>query len=233
MGGNKLKPDINLLRKIPVFSELDDDLIDNIAELTFIKKYSKNEMVFFEGDPGEAIHFVKSGKVKIFKTSEAGKELIINILSSGDIFAEVTLFQRNVNYPASVEVIEDGEIGFIRNRDLERLISDNPQLAMELLRAMTNKLREVQQRVRELGSNDAIEKTIRILITLSKNHGSRTQDGIALCKNITRQDMASLVGTTRETMSRILSKFSKEGLIDINGRTIVIKDVDALEGYYI
>lgn len=223
----------NFLRKIPVFSELEDQLIDKIAELTIIKKYAKNEMVFFEGDPGEAIHFVKSGKVKIFKTSEGGREIIINILSPGDIFAEVTLFQRNVNYPASVEVIEEGEIGFIRNRDLERLIAVNPQLAMDLLRAMTNKLKEVQQRIRELGSDDAIEKTIRILITLSKNHGSKTNDGIALCKNITRQDMASLVGTTRETMSRILSRLSKEGLIDINGRTIVIRDVDALEEYYI
>lgn len=228
-----MKPDSNILRKIPVFSELEDHLIDKIAELTIIKKYAKSDIIFFEGDPGEAIHFVKSGKVKIFKTSEGGKEIIINILSPGDIFAEVTLFQRNIPYPASVEVIEEGEIGSIRNRDLERLISENPQLAVELLRAMAKKLKEVQQRVRELGSNDAIERTIRVLSALAKNHGSKTKDGIVLCKNITRQDMANLVGTTRETMSRILSKFSKEGLVEIKGRTIVIKDADALEEYYI
>ena len=228
-----MKPDSNIIRKIPVFSELEDHLIDKIAELTIIKKYAKNDIIFFEGDPGEAIHFVKSGKVKIFKTSEGGKEIIINILSPGDIFAEVTLFQRNIAYPASVEVIEEGEIGSIRNRDLERLILENPQLAVELLRAMAKKLKEVQQRVRELGSNDAIERTIRVLSALAKNHGSKTKDGIVLCKNITRQDMANLVGTTRETMSRILSKFSKEGLVEIKGRTIVIKNADALEEYYI
>jgi CRP/FNR family transcriptional regulator len=98
---------------------------------------------------------------------------------------------------------------------------------------MAKKLKEVQQRVRELGSNDAIERTIRVLSALAKNHGSKTKDGIVLCKNITRQDMANLVGTTRETMSRILSKFSKEGLVEIKGRTIVIKNADALEEYYI
>ncbi|MBS3970744.1 MAG: Crp/Fnr family transcriptional regulator [Clostridia bacterium] len=228
-----MKPDSNILRKIPVFSELEEHLIEKIAELTIIKKYAKNDIIFFEGDPGEAIHFVKSGKVKIFKTSEGGKEIIINILNPGDIFAEVTLFQKNTPYPASVEVIEEGEIGSIRNRDLERLISENPQLAVELLRAMAKKLKEVQQRVRELGSNDAIERTIRVLSALAKNHGSKTKDGIVLCKNITRQDMANLVGTTRETMSRILSKFSKEGLVEIKGRTIVIKNADALEEYYI
>ncbi len=227
-----MKINSSFLRKIPVFSELEDQLIDKIADLTVIKKYAKGEIIFFEGDPGEAIHFVKSGKVKIFKTSEGGREIIINILSPGDIFAEVILFQKNVSYPASVEVIEEGEIGFIRNKDLERLISDNPQLAMELLRAMAIKLKEVQQRVRELGSDDAVEKTIRILIALAKNHGSKTKEGITLCKNITRQDMANLVGTTRETMSRILSKFGKEGLVEINGRTIVIKDIDALKDYY-
>ncbi|WP_028308688.1 Crp/Fnr family transcriptional regulator [Desulfitibacter alkalitolerans] len=228
-----MKPDSNIIRKIPVFSELEGHLIEKIAELTIIKKYAKNDIIFFEGDPGEAIHFVKSGKVKIFKTSEGGKEIIINILNPGDIFAEVILFQKNIPYPASVEVIEEGEIGSIRNRDLERLISENPQLAVELLRAMAKKLKEVQQRVRELGSNDAIERTIRVLSALAKNHGSKTKDGIVLCKNITRQDMANLVGTTRETMSRILSKFSKEGLVEIKGRTIVIKNADALEEYYI
>lgn len=228
-----MKANSDILRKIPVFSELEDHLIDKIAELTIIKKYAKNDIVFLEGDPGEAIYFVKSGKVKIFKTSEGGKEIIINILSPGDIFAEVTLFQKNIPYPASVEVIEEGEIGSIRNRDLERLISENPQLAVELLRAMSKKLREVQQRVRELGSNDAIERTVTVLSALAKNHGSKTKDGIVLCKNITRQDMANLVGTTRETMSRILSKFSKEGLIDIKGRSIVIKDAKALEEYFI
>jgi len=184
-----------------------------------------------EGDPGEAVHFVKSGKVKVLKTSESGREVIVNILNPGDIFAEVTLFQNNIAYPASVEVIEDAEIGIIRNKDLEKLIMDNPEPALGLIRAMSVKLREVQRRVKELGSNDALERTIRVLLALAQNHGSKTKAGIKLCKNITRQDLANLVGTTRETASRILSKLNKDDVLDISGRELIIKDLQALEFY--
>lgn len=223
--------DKKILKKIPIFSELDSALLEKIAKLMVIKKYYKNEIVFMEGDPGEAIYFVISGKVKIFKTSDSGREVIINIFNPGNIFAEVTLFQKNMTYPASVEVIEEGEIGFIRNKDLERLIIDNPQLALELLRTMSSKLLEVQQRIREIGSADAVEKTINILLTLSENHGKHTKDGIELCRNISRQDMANLVGTTRETISRILSKLAKENLIYFKGRSIILKDRNALAEY--
>lgn len=221
----------SFLQKIPAFSELDPTLLKKIEGLTRVKKYNKNEIIFMEGDPGEAIHFVKSGKVKIFKTSESGREIIINILNPGDIFAEVILFQKGMDYPASVEVIEAGEIGYISNRDLEALILDNPQLSLEIIRVMTKKLREAQQRIRELGSNDAIEKTINVLLALADNHGKKTSEGIVLCKNISRQDMANLVGTTRETISRILSKLAKEDMLEIKGRSIILKDLDALEDY--
>lgn len=218
-----------LLRKVNLFSDLDEKLLDLLLEVIEVKTFKKNKTIFFEGDPGTALFFIKSGKVKISNISETGREVIVHILGTGDIFAEVTLFQKNAVYPATAEVIEDAVIGMIRNNNLERLVLENPQMALELIRALTNKIMTIQERIKHLGANDAVERTIQVLLALSEGHGNKTQRGIELCVNISRQDLAAFVGTTRETISRILSKLSHAGLVDISSKNIVISDLEGLK----
>lgn len=217
-----------LLRKVNLFSDLDDNLLDLVMKVIEVKSFEKNQIIFYEGDPGSALYFIKSGQVKISRILENGREIILHILGSGDIFAEVTLFQKNAIYPATAEVIEDAVIGMIRNKNLEKLVLENPQMALELIRAFTDKIMTIQERVRHLGANDAVERTIQVLLALSQGHGSKTQKGIELCVNITRQDLAALVGTTRETISRILSKLNQANVIDISGKSIIITDFEGL-----
>jgi len=218
-----------LLRKVSLFSDLDDALLELVINVIEFKKFPKNKIVFLEGDPGSAFYFIKSGKVKVSKLSETGREIIVHILGHGDIFAEVTLFQKDAVYPATAEVIEDATIGIIRNKNLEGLVLDNPQMALELIRALTSKIMSIQERIRHLGANDAVERTIQVLLALADGHGSKTKNGIELCVNITRQDLAAFVGTTRETTSRILSKLNQAGVIDISGKSIVITDFEGLK----
>lgn len=220
-----------LLRKITFFSDLDDGLLDLLLQIIEIKTFPKGKIIFWEGDPGTAFYFIKSGKVKISKLSETGRETIIHILGSGDIFAEVTVFRKNAIYPATAEVIEDAVIGMMDNKKLESLVLKNPQLALELIRALNNKILSIQERISQLGANDAVERTIRVLLALAQGHGHKTRAGIELCLNITRQDLASFVGTTRETISRILSKLSQAGVVDISGRNIIITDIEGLENW--
>jgi len=220
-----------LLRKVSLFSDLDESLFDILIEVIEVRSFPKNKIIFFEGDSGSALYFIKSGKVKVSKLSEAGREIIVHILGPGDIFAEVTLFQKDAVYPATAEVIEDAVIGMIRNKNLEKLVLENPQMALELIRALTNKITTIQERIRHLGANDAVERTIQVLLALSNGHGNKTQNGIELCVNITRQDLAAFVGTTRETISRILSKLNQAGVIDISGKSIVITDMEGLKDW--
>ncbi|KJS82308.1 MAG: hypothetical protein JM58_15290 [Peptococcaceae bacterium BICA1-8] len=220
-----------LLRKVSLFSDLDDALLELVINVIEFKDFPKNKIIFLEGDPGAAFYFIKSGKVKISKLSEAGREIIVHFLGAGDIFAEVTLFQKNAVYPATAEVIEDATVGIIRNKNLEKLVLDNPQMALELIRALTTKIVSIQERIRHLGANDAAERTIQVLLALSDGHGSKTKKGIELCVNITRQDLAAFVGTTRETTSRILSKLNQAGVIDISGKSIVITDFEGLKSW--
>jgi CRP/FNR family cyclic AMP-dependent transcriptional regulator len=220
-----------LLRKVSLFSDLDDNLLDLVIDVIEVKSFQKNTTIFFEGDPGSALYFIKSGKVKISKLSETGREIIFHILGPGDIFAEVTLFQKNAVYPATAEVIEDGLIGMIRNKNLEMLVLENPQMALELIRALTNKIMSIQERIKHLGANDAVERTVQVLLALSDGHGIKTKQGIKLCVNMTRQDLAALVGTTRETISRILSKLNQAEVIDISGKNIIITDYEGLKSW--
>ncbi|MDN5323833.1 MAG: family transcriptional regulator, cyclic receptor protein [Clostridia bacterium] len=223
--------DIEFLRKVSFFSDLNDELLNLVIDVVEEKRFSKNKIIFFEGDPGTTFYFVKSGRIKVSKLSETGREIIVHILGPGDIFAEVTLFQKDSKYPATAEVLEDAVVGTIRNTKLENLVLRNPQMALELIRALSNKLLIIQERIRHLGVNDAVERTIQVLLALAEGHGTKKQDGIELCANITRQDLAAFVGTTRETISRILSKLNQADVIDISGKSIIIKDIEGLKNW--
>lgn len=221
--------DLEVFRRVSFFNELNDQLLQLVAQVSEEKFYPKNKIIFLEGDPAEAFYFIKSGQVKISKLSEAGREIIVHILGPGDYFAEATLFHKESTYPATAEVIEDAVIGMIRNEKLETLVLENSQIALELIRALTRKLITIQKRIRHLGSNDAVERTVQVLLALAEGHGRKTSAGTELCVNITRQDLAAFVGTTRETISRILSKFNQADIIDISGKSIIITDVKGLK----
>ena len=116
---------LKFLRKIPYFSNIDDHELQAIADIMIERSYDKGRVLFMEGEFGEAVHFVIEGRVKIYKTSENGKEHILYIAGPGDIFAEVILFNE-VNYPATAEVMEKSRIGKIRNEDLEQVLKAHP-----------------------------------------------------------------------------------------------------------
>lgn len=220
-----------LLKKITLFNELDDQLLQKVASLVEERSITRNEVIFLEGDDGAALYFIKKGKVKISKVSETGREIIVHILGPGDIFAEAILFQKDGIYPATAEVIEGGVIGMISNSKLEKLIMENSQMALEIIRALTSKLLTIQDRIKHLGTNDAVERTIQVLLALAEGHGRKLEKGVELCVNITRHDLAAFVGTTRETISRILSKLSQANLVDISGKSIIITDLEGLRNW--
>lgn len=221
---------IDILKKIPAFAELKDEDIEEIVKITIKRNFKKGTIIFMEGDPGEAFYFIKSGKVKIYKTTSDGREHIFTILSEGGVFAEVALFN-DIPYPATAEVLEDVELGMIKNKDLEDLIRRNVEIALQIIKVFSKKLFSSQQKVKELALGDTYDRIARTLIVFAKDHGIKTPNGIEIRLNISRQELANMIGTARETVSRSLSQFRKEGSIDIEGRKIIIKDMDKLEAW--
>ncbi|SDF66437.1 Crp/Fnr family transcriptional regulator [Sporolituus thermophilus] len=218
---------IEHLKKLPIFADLSDRQLAEIHNLTTERLYRKGMVIFMEGEPGEGFHFVKSGKVKIVKMTDDGREHIIHILGPGDLFAEVLLFN-NRPYPATAIAAEDARVGIIKNTELERLVLNNNRLALQLIKALSQRLLYAQQKIKNLALNDVTARTAETLLRLGKQHGRRTARGIEVDLGLSRQDLASLVGTTRETVTRTLSALKKDRLIDFDGDILILLQPEKL-----
>lgn len=215
------------LKNIPVFADLPDEFLKQVHEKTTERLYRKSVVIFFEGDPGDGFYYVKSGKVKIVKTTDDGREHIINILNPGDLFAEVLLFN-NRPYPATAVAVENSSVGVIRNADLERLVLSNNKLALQLIKALSQRLLYAQQKIKNLALNDVMARTAEVLLRLGREQGRADGSHIEIMLDLSRQDLASLVGTTRETVTRTLAALKKDGVIDFNGSRITLLQSEML-----
>ena len=216
------------LRQISIFSELESEFLEEIYKISRVRKYEKGRIIFMEGEPGEAFFYIKSGLVKISKLSRDGREHILHVLNEGHVFAEVTLFS-NTEYPATAEVLEDAEIGIIKNEDLEKVIKENPDLSLQLIKYLNKRLVEAHMKIRNLALYDTYERTAQALVKLAEDYGKKSSKGVNLDINISRQELANIVGTTRETVIRALTAFKKERLIGIEKNTITIIDLESLK----
>lgn len=214
---------IEQLKKVPIFSGLSDADLKLISDLMQVKSFPKGSILFFEGDPGEALHVIRKGRVKISKSSADGREQILHILKDGDVFAEVVLFDQGP-YPATAEAVEDTTVSLLYNSDMERLLYSHPVLAVKLLRLMSKRLRQSQILIRDLALHDAYGRMASLLLRFAFREGQKTSEGIVLDLALTRQDMANMIGTSRETVARILSRFQKDGLLKLDRQKIIILD---------
>jgi len=222
--------DYEMLKRLTVFSGLSVEDLEKITEISIERGYKKNMMVFMEGEPGDAFYYVKSGKVKIYRSYEDGREHIVHILGEGDVFGEATLFS-GIAYPASASVYEDSVIGVIKNSDLEKLISQSPGLSLKIIKLLASKLVQAQRKIRDLTFNDVFSRTAAQLLKLADDHGKQTDEGIKINIPLSRQELADMAGTTRETVSRVLSKFRKEKFITEQDDRIVILNSEKLRSW--
>lgn len=209
------------IKHFTFFSELSDEDLEKIASISIERNYKKNMLIFMEGEPGEAFYYIKSGKVKVYRTYEDGKEHIIHIFGSGDVFGEATLFS-SIPYPASASVYEDATIGFIKNVELEKLVSETPELSLKLIKILAKKLLFAQNKIKDLAFNDVFARTAAQILKLAGDYGKKSDEGIMVDIQLSRQELADMVGTTRETVSRAISKFKKEKSITESDDRIVI-----------
>ena len=225
-----LAGDLIYLKKIPVFAHLSDEELELVEKITKVRKYRKNMIIFVEDEHGDELYFIKRGKVKISKLAEDGSEKILHFLKEGDIFAEVLLLGGGP-YPATAEVLENSEIGIIENRDLEKLLTKNGEITLKILKVMADRLRQAQMHIRDLALLDAYGRLASALISLVEDHGKKKDDCTWIDINLSQQQLASVIGVSRETVARILSTWKKEKIIEIDNQLIKIKDFDALKSW--
>lgn len=217
---------LHILRQMLMFQDLSEESLRKVNNIWRENTYKKGKIIFMEGEPGYAFYFVISGKVKLYKTSNEGKEHIIHIFGEGYVFGEVVIYG-NTEYPATAEVLENSRIGMIRVDELEELIKEDSPLALELIKVLCRRLLMASVEIKNLAFKDASQRTAIALLKLSQSHGVKTPGGIELDLDITRQELADAAGTTRESATRALTRLKKDKIIDL-GETIVITDIDKL-----
>lgn len=217
-----------ILSKVPIFSGLNESEMKFISQRIVPRHYSAGEIVFNESDPCSGLYVVASGQVRIFKTSASGREQVLSIDGPGSSVAELPVFDGG-NYPASVAAVEDATLLFVSKQDFQELCLTHPQVALKVLRVVGARLRRLVGIIEELSFTTVRHRLGAFLLRLANREGMRTKGGVEITLPENNQEIASQIGTVRELVSRNLSRLQSEGLVEIQGRRIVIHDVKALE----
>ena len=212
------------LRKIQLFSTLSTDEIEKLKLVLHIKKFRKNEIILFEEDTNEYMYAILSGKVKVYRTTEDGKEFILAVHGEGEFFGEMSLIDQKTS-PATVVAMTDSEVALLSRRDFFLLIQSNPKLLEQLLLILCGRLRDSWQRVEMLNFKNASHRVKILLLMLARDHGIEQEQGeILLNFKLTHQDIADMTGLTRETVTRVIDRWQRDGEISVKkGKLLLLK----------
>jgi CRP/FNR family transcriptional regulator, dissimilatory nitrate respiration regulator len=223
-----LKQDSQLrefLSNIKLWRGLPSEQVEQLAKIAIAQTYSKGEIIFQAGDEGSGFFIVVSGRVKVYKTSVEGKEQILHLFGAGDHFAEVPAFDGQ-NFPASAMALETSELLFFPRTSFLNLLQEQPSLAIKILGIFARHLRIMAQLVEDLSLKEVPGRLATYLLYLSdRNYSS---DIVEL--DMTKSQLAALLGTIPETLSRVFAKLSAEDIISTNGAKIKLLDRQRLIG---
>jgi CRP/FNR family transcriptional regulator, dissimilatory nitrate respiration regulator len=208
---------------ITLFEGLDRSHLEELAPIVKEQTFRKKETIFSEGEPGRGFYVVGSGRVKIFKLSPDGKEQILHIFGAGEPFGEVPVFVGR-NFPANAESLEDCRILFFPRESFVELIKRNPSIALNMLAVLSRRLRVFATLIEDLSLKEVPARLAAYLLYLSEK-GKKPEE---LELTITKAQLASLLGTIPETLSRILGKMISQELIESDGRKIRILNREGL-----
>ncbi|HYU47243.1 MAG TPA: Crp/Fnr family transcriptional regulator, partial [Terriglobales bacterium] len=178
--------------------------------------------------PCAGLYVVESGQIRIFKSSASGREQVLSIDGPGSSVAELPVFDGG-NYPASVTAIADATLLFVSKQDFQSLCLAHPQVALKVLRVVGARLRKLVGIIEELSFTTVRHRLASFLLRLARAEGRRSPDGVEVTLPASNQELASQIGTVRELVSRNFSRFQSEGILKIDGRTVLIQDLKALE----
>jgi CRP/FNR family transcriptional regulator, dissimilatory nitrate respiration regulator len=209
---------------IPLFDGLPQDQSADLESICLRKFFPRGATIFSEGDSANGFYVVSDGKVKIFKNSADGKEQILHIFGSGEPFGEVPVFEGG-RFPAHAVALEDAKLIFVPRAAFVELIKRNPSLALNMLGMLSRRLRRFTALVEDLSLKEVPGRLAAYILYLSEK--STCQSGVVL--DISKGQLAALLGTIPETLSRILNKMTKQGLVTIDGPKIAVLDMDGLK----
>lgn len=209
-------PDIDFLKSLPLFEGVSDREMAKLYGIVRERRYRKGTIVFNEGDPGDVIYFVREGKVRVTRTSAAGQEQVLKVWGPGSAVGLVVLADK-APYPATAQVVEDALLYAIRVDDLLALLPESKALAGNAFRVVGQRLRLARDTAHDLAVYSTHGRLASMLLKAAEEHGSNRFN-----LGLTHQDIAGMIGTSRETVTRVLADFRRTGCIKVEGEDIMI-----------
>ncbi|MBD2863566.1 MULTISPECIES: Crp/Fnr family transcriptional regulator [Paenibacillus] len=217
-----------LIRKIPLFQDLNEEELKSISALFFERKYKKNTILFLEEDEGEELFIVRSGTVKIYRIDN-NKQITLALFRSGDFFGEMSIIEKGSTRSANAETLEPCVIYTLKRSTFYEYVDRNPGLCMRLLEITMNRLRRANEQIRNLTFLDVRTRVLKIVHQLSKEYGEPKAGGvIQISIKLTHQEIANMVGTVRESVTKVLQELQDDRIISIRNKMIRVESMEGL-----
>ncbi|WP_240376968.1 Crp/Fnr family transcriptional regulator [Bacillus piscicola] len=217
------------LQKVPLFRELTKEELGPIVGIAQLRTFTPHSFVFMQDDPLDRVFFIQKGKVKIYKTDIQGKEQIVSILKEDDMFPHVGFF-RTGSYPAHAEVLEETSLIVIPINEFENILLRNPEVSIKMFRVLGEKIIDLQNRLEEQVLHNTYEQILMLLLRLCSLYGKSYDDErTELDTQFTNRDLANMIGTSRETVSRTLTKLRKKDLVRFSSAGFLIIANEAIQ----
>src|SRR4051794_18374984 len=218
---------INGLGSSPLFAALDAEaqreLYSQMAEVAL----ARGESLFDEGEPGDRLYVVLTGKVKLGRTAADGRENLLAVMGPGEMFGELSLFDPGPR-TSTATAVTDTTLRGLGNADLQPWLLGHPEVATQLLAALARRLRRTNEAMADLVFSDVPGRVAKALLDLAKKFGVPAEDGLRVTHDLTQEELAQLVGASRETVNKALADFASRGFLRLEGRGVVILDLERL-----
>lgn len=216
-----------VLGQVPLFAALDDESAATLESILSTRRVTRGHIVFREGEPGDRLFIVMDGKVKIARTAPDGRENLLAVLGATEMFGELSLFDPGPR-TATVVAVTDTTLAALDHDDLRPLLEERPGLGVALLQALARRLRRTNEAMADLVFTDVPGRVAKALLDLAERFGTEEPAGLRVRHDLTQEELAQLVGASRETVNKALSEFAQRGWLQIDGRSVVLIDRDRL-----
>jgi len=217
--------DTAILKSIPLFSELSDEEIKDIANVAVKQFYKKDNMVLIEEEVGSTMFVILDGRVKISRISDEGREVILSILCDGDFFGEMSILDGQTR-SANAVTLEDTTLMIFRRENFLQMLYDYPQISINLLKELAHRLRRSDSQIKSLSLQNALGKVASTLLRIADDSGTIKHGKVEIAQLPPQQDLANMAGTSRETISRVIKSLSQLGYVNKEGGKLIILDYE-------
>jgi CRP-like cAMP-binding protein len=220
--------DTTVVLSAPLFADMEDEETRALLDSMVPVELSRGDVLFREGEPGDRLYVIAQGKIKLGRRSSDGRENLLSILGPGEMFGELSLFDPGPR-TASASSVSDSVVYELRHQALVAWVNAHPKVATHLLGALARRLRRTNETLADLVFSDVPGRVAKALLDLSTRFGEPSDDGVRVAHDLTQEELAQLVGASRETVNKALADFASRGWVRREGRAVVLLDMDRLE----